>query len=124
MTYDSGILYCCQKKPIPVAPVRHPRWKAANNRAKEFNKHFSAGELALLAGGCVIGGLGAFAATPEFAGYTIPEGCIAGGLIFAFGEGFGFNSLAVSGLFAWDLYFDFKDIDEQYRQELQACNQL
>jgi hypothetical protein len=51
---------------------RAAKWKAANNRAKEFDKHFSATELAFLAGGCVIGGLGAFAATPEFVGYTIP----------------------------------------------------
>lgn len=58
------------------------------------------------------------------AGYTVPEGCIAGGAIMAFGEGFGINYLTSATIAVLDLHYDFVDIDEQYQQDLQACNQM
>jgi RHS repeat-associated protein len=97
------------------------RFNALNTRAGEFNKHFTRVQLGLMATGCVVGGVGVFAGTWEFDGATIPEGCIGGGLITSFSEGFGINVITEFGWGSFDLYWDFRAIDQQYQQDVQAC---
>ena len=77
--------------------------------------------MGLMATGCAVGGVAVYAGTWEFEGATIPEGCIGGGLITSFSEGFGINVITEFGWGSFDLYWDFRAIDQQYQQDVQAC---